>query len=190
MNIQPKPGDRVEAPESPREWGHWQPHVCPAISAPTACIRPLRVMTHTGSIPHGGQTIARSLAARSESAEVNSVSEVRSEDEDEVLSNSRGNLEGLDVLPSRYRRTLLLVAYRVLGDQNQAEDAVQRCLLSASWNVPHFEAEGAFRSCLVRALIDEALLILQEREWATRILGTDQGRNYPIGLEFPEGLLA
>jgi len=36
MNIQPKPGDRVEAPESPREWGHWQPHVCPAISAPTA----------------------------------------------------------------------------------------------------------------------------------------------------------
>ena len=101
--------------------------------------------------------------------------EAGSEDEDEVLSHSQGNLEGLGVEPSRYRRTLFLVACRVLGDHNQAEDAVERCLLSASWNVPHFETEGAFRSWLVRVLIDEALLILREREWAARILRTAQG---------------
>jgi len=110
--------------------------------------------------------------------------EVGSEDEDEVHRHSQGNLEGLDVVLSRYRRTLFLVACRVLGDHNQAEDAVQRCLLSASWNVPHFETEGAFRSWLVRVLIDKALVILQEREWAARILGIDQGRICPIGSEF------
>jgi DNA-directed RNA polymerase specialized sigma24 family protein len=68
---------------------------------------------------------------------------LRSEDEDEILSNSQGNLEALDVLFSRYRRTLLLVANRVLGDHNQAEDAVQRCLKSAaSRNVPRFETKA------------------------------------------------
>jgi DNA-directed RNA polymerase specialized sigma24 family protein len=101
------------------------------------------------------------------------------------LAIHRGNLEALDVLFSRYRRTLLLVAYRVLGDDNQAEDAVQRCLQSAaSRNVPRFENEGAFRSWLVRVLIDVALFILQEREWAARILRTDQARIYPINPEF------
>jgi hypothetical protein len=164
MNIQAKLGDRVEDHEGPREWRHWQRHVDPAMIAP-ASIRPLRVMTRTGSIPHGGQTITQSFAVRSESAGVNSMSELRSEDEDGTSSNLQGNLEALDVLFSRYRRTLLLVAYRVLGDHNQAEaeDAVQRCLQSASDNVPQFRNDGAFRSWLVRVLINEALLILQER---------------------------
>jgi hypothetical protein len=173
MNIQL--GDRVEGPDGPRECGRWQWHICPASSVPTTCIRPFRLMTHIGATPHGGQRITRLLAVRSKSAEVNSMLEAGSEDEDEVLSHSQGNLEGLGVEPSRYRRTLFLVACRVLGDHNQAEDAVERCLLSASWNVPHFETEGAFRSWLVRVLIDEALLILREREWAARILRTAQG---------------
>src|SRR5260370_38945328 len=108
----------------------------------------------------GGQTIKKSLAVRGESAEMNPALALRSEDEDEILSNSQGNLEALDVLFARYRRTLLLVAYRVLGDHNQAEDAVQRCLQSTSWNRPHFENEGAFPGWLVKALIDKALLSL------------------------------
>lgn len=103
----------------------------------------------------------------------------------ESLSNSQGNQEALNVLFLRYRRTLLLVAYRVLGDHNQAEDAVQRCLKSAaSRNVPRFENEGAFRTWLVRVLIDVALFILQEREWAARVLRTDPARSYPIDPEF------
>jgi hypothetical protein len=164
MNSQPKLGDRVKDCESLREWGHWQRDDVSAIGVSTARIHSLRVVAHTGSMPHGGgQTVTKSLAVRSESAEMNPALTLRSEDE--ILSNSQGNLEALDVLFSRYRRTLLLVAYRVLGDHNQAEDAVQRCLQSAaSRHVPRFETEGAFRSWLVRVLIDVALLILQERE--------------------------
>ena len=110
--------------------------------------------------------------------------ELRSENENESLSSSQENLEALDVLLSRYRGVLSFVAYRVLSDHNQAEDAVQRSLLSASCNIPYFVNEGAFRSWLVRVLIDVALFILQEREWAARVLRTDQARSYPIDPEF------
>ena len=82
--------------------------------------------------------------------------------EDETRSNWQGNPDSLDVLFSRYRRVLYQVAYRVLDNHEAAEDAVQNCLRAASYNVPRFESEGAFRSWLVRALIDEALAILHK----------------------------
>jgi hypothetical protein len=77
--------------------------------------------------------------------------------------NSQGSLEALDVLFSRYRRILSLVAYRVLDSHVEAEIAVQNCLLAVSGNVPKFENEGAFRCWLVRVVIDEAVAILHRR---------------------------
>jgi hypothetical protein len=121
--------------------------------------------------PHSDQTITRSLVLMSDPAKVNSMLELRSGNEKESLNRSQGNLAALNVLFSRYRGVLSFVGYRVLGDHNQTEDAVQRCLLSASRNTPHFVNKGAFRSWLLRVLIDEALLIFQEREWAARMLG-------------------
>ena len=91
----------------------------------------------------------------------------RSRQEDETLSNSQGSLEELDVLFSRYRRVLSLVAYSVLADHAEAEDAVQNCLITVSGNVPKFEHEGAFRCWLIRVLIDEAVTILV-RQSSTR----------------------
>jgi RNA polymerase sigma-70 factor (ECF subfamily) len=79
------------------------------------------------------------------------------------LSNSQGNLEALDVLFSRYRNVLSLVAYRVLGNHAEAEDAVQNCLRTVSDKVTKFEHEGAFRCWLVRVLIDEAVTILAKQ---------------------------
>jgi hypothetical protein len=83
--------------------------------------------------------------------------------------HSQGSLEGLDVLFSRYRRVLSLVAYHVLGSHAEAEIAVQNCVRAVSGNVPRFEHEGAFRSWLVRVLIDEAVAILNKtganRRW-------------------------
>jgi RNA polymerase sigma-70 factor (ECF subfamily) len=90
----------------------------------------------------------------------NATPRLRSRKEDETLSNSQGSLEALDVLCSRYRHVLSLVAYRVLGNHAEAEDAVQNCLLTVFGNVPKFENEGAFRCWLVRVLIDEAVTIL------------------------------
>ena len=54
---------------------------------------------------------------------------------------------------------LNFIACRVLGDEDKALVAIQNCRQVASRNPPHFEYEGAFRSWLVRILIDEALAI-------------------------------
>lgn len=59
----------------------------------------------------------------------------------------------------RCRNLLHFVACRVLETTEGAEHAVERCRLRASQNPPMFEFEGAFRSWLVRILIDEALTI-------------------------------
>ena len=62
----------------------------------------------------------------------------------------------------RCRRLLHHLACGVLGGPERADHAVQKCWLTASRNLPQFDYEGAFRSWLVRVLIDEALVILRE----------------------------
>lgn len=57
---------------------------------------------------------------------------------------------------------LRFIACRVLGDAEGAHLVIQNCWRTASRNPPHFEYEGAFRSWLVRILINEALAILRE----------------------------
>jgi DNA-directed RNA polymerase specialized sigma24 family protein len=59
-------------------------------------------------------------------------------------------------------RLLYFIACRVLGGEEKAPIAIRNCWRTALCNPPHFEYEGAFRSWLVRILIDEALAILRE----------------------------
>jgi hypothetical protein len=70
---------------------------------------------------------------------------------------------------SRCRGALHFTACRVLGGPEGAELAVQKCWLRASRNPPTFDREGAFRSWLLRILIDEASTFL--RHTATRANG-------------------
>jgi DNA-directed RNA polymerase specialized sigma24 family protein len=65
---------------------------------------------------------------------------------------------------SRSYRILNFIAYCVLGDKKRAAIAIQNCWRTASRNPPRFEHEGAFRSWLVRVLIDEALAILRQNQ--------------------------
>ena len=95
---------------------------------------------------------------------MNAVSQSYLGTEGETGRNSQWNLEALDVLFSRYRGVLSLVACSVLDNHEEVEDAVQNCVLAASCSVPQFENEGAFRSWLVRVLIDEALAI-RYKDW-------------------------
>ena len=66
----------------------------------------------------------------------------------------------------RSYRLLHFIACRVLSDDERSPIAIQNCWRTASRNPPHFEYEAAFRSWLVRVLIDEALAILYESERA------------------------
>jgi DNA-directed RNA polymerase specialized sigma24 family protein len=65
---------------------------------------------------------------------------------------------------ARSRRLLHFVARRILNCIEEAEEAVKNCRLTASRNPPRFSSEGAFKSWLVRILIDEATLLLRQKE--------------------------
>jgi DNA-directed RNA polymerase specialized sigma24 family protein len=67
---------------------------------------------------------------------------------------------------SRCSPLLQFLARRILGSYEDVEKAVRNCRIMASRNPPRFEYEGAFRSWLVRVLIDEALAILHQRKAA------------------------
>jgi hypothetical protein len=62
----------------------------------------------------------------------------------------------------RAYRLLDFIACRVLCDKKSAQIAIHNCWQAASRNPPRFEHEGAFRSWLVRVLINEALAIFCE----------------------------
>jgi DNA-directed RNA polymerase specialized sigma24 family protein len=66
----------------------------------------------------------------------------------------------------RCNSLLHLLAYRILGTHEGADNAVDNCRIVASRNPPDFEYEGAFRSWVARILIDEVLAILCQRNAA------------------------
>ena len=86
-----------------------------------------------------------------------------------VPSNRLEHPAVFDAWFSRWRCSLYFMACRVLGGPNGAEDAVQNCFLTASRNPPSVAYEGAFGSWLLRILIDEALLILRQKNRTSEI---------------------
>ena len=69
---------------------------------------------------------------------------------------------------ARCRHLLHFLAVRILGSEDEAEDAVRNCRAAASRNPPSFESEGSFRSWLARILIDEACALLRRRQFSSR----------------------
>ena len=67
---------------------------------------------------------------------------------------------------ARCRRLLHFLAARILGSQDESEDAVRNCRAAASRNPPRFESEGAFRSWLARILIDEACALIRRKQFS------------------------
>jgi asparagine synthase (glutamine-hydrolysing) len=61
------------------------------------------------------------------------------------------------------RKLIAFVARRVLDSQEEAETAVRECFKTASRNPPAFTSDGAFRSWILRMVIEEALLILSHK---------------------------
>jgi hypothetical protein len=73
-----------------------------------------------------------------------------------------------DIRFRRSYRLLHFIACRIFGEPEEAKKAVENCWHSASVRAPRCEYEGAFRSWLVRILIDEALLIPPEKPAKSR----------------------
>ncbi len=75
-----------------------------------------------------------------------------------VRAGMKGDAEALDMLFARYKRQLYQTALRVLGNPEEAEDAVQDGLLSAYRNLKRFEGRSQFSTWLTRIVINAALM--------------------------------
>jgi RNA polymerase sigma-70 factor, ECF subfamily len=75
-----------------------------------------------------------------------------------IRAGQRGNAEAVESLFRRYQRPLFQTALRVLGNAEDAEDALQDGLLSAYRNLKRFEGRSQFSTWLTRIVINAALM--------------------------------
>jgi RNA polymerase sigma-70 factor (ECF subfamily) len=73
-----------------------------------------------------------------------------------VRASQRGNHQAIKTLFRRYQRQLLGTARRILGNTEDAEDALQDGLLSAYRNVARFEGRCKFSTWLTRIVVNAA----------------------------------
>lgn len=93
------------------------------------------------------------IAARVEPANVEEQSE------DQLIERGlNGDKSALDALFARNTRNLYQTALRVLGNPEDAEEALQEGLLSAYRNLPRFERRSQFSTWLTRIVINAALM--------------------------------
>ena len=92
-----------------------------------------------------------------------------------LKSKSRGvrpaNQNQLDLQFSRCLGSLRLIAGRVLNGDDDVREAMRRSYLAAASQRRRLESDGEFRQWLVRTVLNEALMILHERESGTETSG-------------------
>ena len=75
-----------------------------------------------------------------------------------IRAGQRGDQQAVEMLFRRYQRPLFQTALRVLGNTEDAEDALQDGLLSAYRNLKRFEGRSQFSTWLTRIVINAALM--------------------------------
>jgi RNA polymerase sigma-70 factor, ECF subfamily len=75
-----------------------------------------------------------------------------------IRAGQKGDQQAMDTLFRRYQRPLFQTALRVLGNAEDAEDALQDGLLSAFRNLRRFEGRSQFSTWLTRIVINAALM--------------------------------
>jgi RNA polymerase sigma-70 factor, ECF subfamily len=80
-------------------------------------------------------------------------------DEAKVVRNAiAGDHDALDMLFAQHSRALFQTALRLLGNAEDAEDALQEAMLSAYRNLPRFEGRSQFSTWMTRIVINAALM--------------------------------
>jgi RNA polymerase sigma-70 factor (ECF subfamily) len=85
------------------------------------------------------------------------------EDGAEVARARAGDQEAFRALVERHSRAVFRLAYRMTGNEHDAEDVVQETFLKAYRRLPQFEARAQFGSWLHRIAANSALDLLRAR---------------------------
>jgi RNA polymerase sigma-70 factor, ECF subfamily len=80
-----------------------------------------------------------------------------------VAKAKSGQQEAFGELYKRHQLRTYRAAFRILRNQQDAEDAVQRAFQLALVNLERFREDSAFSTWLTRIVINEALMLLRQR---------------------------
>jgi RNA polymerase sigma-70 factor (ECF subfamily) len=75
-----------------------------------------------------------------------------------VQAGQHGDAQALNTLFHRHQRTLFHSALGIMGDHQDAEDALRDGLLTAFRNLKSFEGRSQFSTWLTRVVINAALM--------------------------------
>jgi RNA polymerase sigma-70 factor (ECF subfamily) len=96
---------------------------------------------------------------RNHTEEIAAGMDLAEQSEEQLIERGlKGDAGALDVLFTRNTRTLYQIALRVLGNPEDAEEALQEGLLSAYRSLPRFERRSQFSTWLTRIVINAALM--------------------------------
>jgi RNA polymerase sigma-70 factor (ECF subfamily) len=85
-------------------------------------------------------------------------------DEDALIAKAKsGHGDAFGELYSRHHRKAYRTAYRILRNQQDAEDAVQRAFQRALVNLQQFREDSTFSTWLTRIVVNDALMLLRQR---------------------------
>ena len=84
-------------------------------------------------------------------------------DEQLLGRHATGDRASLEVLFLRYRSVAYRVAYRLLGNEADALDAVQESFIKVLSNLDHFQRRSSFKTWLLRIVSNAALDIRRTR---------------------------
>ncbi len=85
-------------------------------------------------------------------------------DETAVASTKAGDKDAFRVLVERHSRPLFRVAYRMTGNEQDAEDVVQETLLRAYRSIEKFDERASFRTWLHRIAVNCSLDLVRARK--------------------------
>jgi RNA polymerase sigma-70 factor, ECF subfamily len=87
-----------------------------------------------------------------------------------------GDQQALEILFAKNNRSLCQTALRLLGNREDAEDALQEGMLAAYRNLRHFEGGSQFSTWLTRIVINAALMRRRSRRTRAAVSLDECGR--------------
>jgi RNA polymerase sigma-70 factor (ECF subfamily) len=98
------------------------------------------------------------------------VNDLRVWSEEQLIAAAKtGSGASFGVLCERHAKKVFRVIYRIMRNREDAEDAVQDCLLNAFAHVKDFDARSQFATWLTRIAINAALAKLRQNHWKREI---------------------
>jgi RNA polymerase sigma-70 factor (ECF subfamily) len=119
----------------------------------------------------------------------NSVTNSTAPNEATLVRQAIAGEEGaLEILFAQHSRALFQTALRLLGNPEDAEDALQEAMLSAYRNLPRFEGRSQFSTWMTRIVINAALMRRRSKRAHPALSLDDSSEDRtPIAERFADG---